>query len=260
MGIIELTVSSCIHLIRSDLNDNNLKPLGIGSGVIIKYKEKFFICTVAHFSEHPNQNVGIVTGRVKDGSSEIYYLGDFSKVFKIQFEDMPDSEDLEYSFTHPEKSGTKLDMAVREIPLLENIYQPERIFNLEGIGEVKVNQGAKSIIVVDDEYEIVSEELCSFYGRIMPDISRGIFEFKERLYYGLTIKGVKGNYVEFDLGSPIGDPKRFKGCSGAPIFDTRGRLIALLSHGNEDVTKSNIFGFRFDKVKQFIDLMYFQNI
>ncbi len=46
MGILELTITSCLHLVRSELLD--LKPLGVGSGVIIKYKNKFFMCTVAH--------------------------------------------------------------------------------------------------------------------------------------------------------------------------------------------------------------------
>lgn len=70
MGIIELTVTSCIHLIRSNLTD--LIPLSVGSGVIIKYKERYFICTVSHFSDYRDQNVGIVTGHVKDNQTEIY--------------------------------------------------------------------------------------------------------------------------------------------------------------------------------------------
>jgi len=61
-----------------------------------------------------------------------------------------------------------------------------------------------------------------------------------------------------NLGAPIKDHTRFKGCSGAPIIDTRGRLIGLVTHGEKDTTKSSIYGFRLDKVKQWIDLMHFQ--
>jgi hypothetical protein len=121
MEVLELTVTSCIHLIRSNLTD--LKPQSLGSGVIVKYKDRFFICTVSHFSDIPDQNVGIVTGRVKDNQTEIYYLGDFSYLTQIKFEDVPDAEDLEYYLSNPEKSGKKLDIAFREISLLENIYQ-----------------------------------------------------------------------------------------------------------------------------------------
>lgn len=256
MGIIELTVTSCIHLVRSNLKD--LKPISIGSGVIIKYKERFFICTVSHFSDYPEENVGIVTGRVKNNETEVYYLGDFSYLTKINFEEMPDAEDLVYCIENPDKSGDKLDIAFREISLLENIVQDKREFDLNGIGKITVNQGGKSLLFVDDDYQIDTNHQCSFFGRIRPKLENGILSFQEALYWNLPIKSVGEEFIEMDLGAPINDHARFKGCSGAPIIDTRGRLIGLVTHGEKDTTKSSIYGFRFDKVKQWIDLMYFQ--
>ena len=73
----------------------------------------------------------------------------------------------------------------------------------------------------------------------------------------MRIKNVNENLIEIGLGAPIGDHKRFQGCSGAPIIDTRGKLIGLVTHG-KDVSTSSIYGFRFDKIKKWIDLMYFQ--
>lgn len=256
MDILELTVTSCIHLIRSNLTD--LNPQSLGSGVIVKYKDRFFVCTVSHFSDYPDQNVGIVTGRIKDNQTEIYYLGDFSYLTQIKFEDEPDAEDLEYCLTNPDKSGTKLDIAFREISLLENIYQHKRVFDLNGLGTLSINEGGKTMLIVDDDYQIKKDELCSFYGRVRPSIENGILNFQEQLYWGLTIKNIGEHFIEMDLGSPINDYSRFKGCSGGPIIDTRGRLIGLVTHGDSDKSKSSIFGFRFDKVKQWIDLMYFQ--
>lgn len=256
MEVLELTVTSCIHLIRSNLTD--LKPQSLGSGVIVKYKDRFFICTVSHFSDVPDQNVGIVTGRVKDNQTEIYYLGDFSYLTQIKFEDIPDAEDLEYCLSNPEKSGKKLDIAFREISLLENIYQHKRVFDLNVLGTMTINEGGKTMVIVDDDYQIEKDELCSFYGRIRPSIIDGVLHFEEQLYWGLTIKNIGEHFIEMDLGSSIQDHTRFKGCSGGPIIDTRGRLIGLITHGESDITKSSIYGFRFDKVKQWIDLMYFQ--
>ncbi|WKK77737.1 hypothetical protein QYS49_11970 [Marivirga salinae] len=256
MGIIELTVTACIHLVRSNLND--LKPVSIGSGVIIKYKERFFICTVSHFSDYPDENIGIVTGRVKNNQTEIYYLGDFSYMTKIVFEDMPDAEDLVYCIENPDQSGDKLDIAFREISLLENIVQDKKEFDLNGIGKITVNEGGKSMVIVDDDYQIDTYQQCSFFGRIKPDFENGILNFQEALYWGLPIKSIGDEFVELDLGAPINDHKRFKGCSGAPIIDTRGHLVGLVTHGENDTTKSSIYGFRFDKIKQWIDLMYFK--
>ena len=178
MGIIELTVTSCIHLVRSNLSD--LKPLSLGSGVIIKYKERYFICTVSHFSDFKDQNVGIVTGRIKDNQTEIYYLGDFSYLTQITFdEDVMDVEDLEYCIQNPERSGDKLDIAFKEIELLDNIIQHQRIFNLNGVGTITVNEGGKTMLIADEDYQIDTEQLCSFYGRIRPNFENGRLEFQE---------------------------------------------------------------------------------
>ena len=120
-----------------------------------------------------------------------------------------------------------------------------------------VEEGGKTMLIVDDDYEIDKDELCSFYGRIRPSLTNGILDFQEQLYYGLTIKNIGEHFIEMDLGESIKDHNRFRGCSGGPIIDTRGRLIGLITHGGE-TTESSIYGFRFDKVKQWIDLMYFQ--
>lgn len=257
MGIIELTVTSCIHLVRSNLID--FKPLSIGSGVIIQYKDRYFLCTVSHFSDFKYQNVGIMTGNVKDNKTEIYYLGEFSYLTKLTFdEEQMDAEDLEYCLQNPDRSGDRLDIAFREIELLDNVIQHERVFSLNGLGIITVAHGGKAMLIVDDDYSIDTNEFCSFYGRIKPEFSDDLLKFEEQLYWGLPIKSVGEFFIEMDLGAPIADHKRFKGCSGAPIIDTRGRLVGLVTHGNKDVSKSDIYGFRFDKVKQWIDLMYFQ--
>lgn len=256
MEILELTITSCLHLVRNGIDE--LRPRSLGSGVIIKYKERFFICTVSHFSDFPGQNVGLISGRVINNETEIYYFGEFSYLTQIKFEDVPNATDLEYNIQNPDEKGTKLDVAFREISLLENIYQHKRVIELDGLGTLNINEGGKAILIVDDEYEIDSTQLCSFYGRIRPSIENGVLDFQEQLYWGLTIKNIGEHFIEMDLGSPILDHKRFRGCSGAPIIDTRGRIIGLVTHGDDDLNSSSIYGFRFDKVKQWIDLMYFQ--
>lgn len=256
MEILRLTVTSCIHLVRSNLAE--LKPNSFASGVIVKYKERYFMCTVAHFVDFPDQNIGIITGRVKNNVAEIYYLGDFSYLTEIKFEDEPDAEDLEYCVANPDESGKKLDIAFKEIALLDNIYQHERIFDLNGIGKITIEEGGKTYLVVDDDYEIKKDEICSFFGRIKFDIEEEKIDYQEQLYYGLPIKNITNNFIELELGMPVSDHKRFKGCSGAPVIDTRGRLIGLVTHGEKDVTKSSVYAFRFDRVKQWIDWLYFQ--
>ena len=254
MNIYECTVTSCLHLVRGETS-SYLNP-ALGSGVIVQYKDRYFICTVEHFTRKENTKIGIITGRKKDGQTEIYELGEFSYIEHIEFEDVPDAEDLEYILKNG-KAGRYFDIAFREIPLLENLVQDERIFNLNRIGEVKIERGAKSFLIVDQDFDIDKNELYSFYGRIRPNYQPGKLNFQEQLYWSLPIKSVSEHFIEFDLGEPIRDHDRFRGCSGAPVIDTQGRLVALITHGLS-LDSTGVFGFRFDLVKKWIDLMYFQ--
>ena len=255
MSIIELAVRSCIHLICGESPDF-MKP-SIASGVIIQYQQRYFICTVAHFSRKEGTSVAIITGRPKDGITEIYELGDFSYLQRIEFENEPDEEDLLYTFEN-ENGGFYLDIAIREIPLLENLYQAERIFNFSDL-EVTVESGRKVILKVDEEFILDTQEEFTFFGRIRPEWKNGILDFQEQIYCGLTFISESEDYFEFNLGSSIKDYKRFKGCSGAPIIDTEGRLIGLVTHGPNDINSNSIFGFRFDVIKRWIDIIYFDH-
>lgn len=254
MGIIELTVSSCLHMLRGVPPDFR-KPT-LGSGVIVSYKGRYFICTVEHFTNHKGQTTVIESGYFQDGQTQIYRIENYSYVEKIEFEDMPDAEDLEYIFKTG-GAGKFLDMAIQEVPLFTNIRQGERVFDLESIGQITVKAGGKTIIPVDHDYEIDPSQLCSFYGRIRPDFKEDMLDFKEYLYYKLPIVEVTEHFIKLDLGGAIKDHNRFRGCSGAPIIDTRNELVALLSYGESDVKEPYVYGFRFDKIKQFIELMYF---
>ena len=42
-----------------------------------------------------------------------------------------------------------------------------------------------------------------------------------------------GHYFEFELSSPIADHADFKGTSGAPVMDSSGNIVSLITHGYE---------------------------
>jgi hypothetical protein len=223
----------------------------------VKYRERFFVCTALHFANHEGTAIAINTGMVKDKQLQLYILGDFSTISQITFEETPDAEDLEFSFSNPDKSGQKLDIAFREVPLLDNILQHERHFVWDEFGEMKIPKDGKTMPIIDGEYELDENQLCSFYGRIRPHYENGGLATADQLYWGLGIKNIGEHYFEMDLGEPIRDHQRFKGCSGAPIFDTRGKMIGIVTHGSSNVNDSAIYGYRIDRLKRWIDLLYF---
>lgn len=94
-------------------------------------------------------------------------------------------------------------------------------------------------------------------GRIKPDFSSGILEFTEMIYWDLPIVKITEHFIELDLGASVHDFSRFRGCSEAPILDTRGRVVGLVTHGHPDPKAHSILGYRFDKLKTWIDIMYF---
>lgn len=256
MDIFQLTVSSCIHMVSGILPDFT-QPI-LGSGVIVEYKKRYFIISAAHFTNKDGRGVGIITGRRSGDQGEIYQLDDFSYMQHIYFEDEPDADDLQMVLANP-NAGERLDISFREITRPENLVQNKRVFNLQEIGEVIVADGAKAILILDEDFELDKDERYSFYGRIRPDLNDSILHFEEKLYWNLPITEVKQFFIEFDLGEPIRDYTRFKGCSGAPILDSQGRFGAILTHGSE-LHQNTIYGFRAELAKQWIDLMYFQSI
>ncbi len=256
MNVFELTVRSCIHLV-SGIPHLFSEPI-LGSGVIVQYQKRCFIISAAHFTRKEGRSVGILTGRHNGTESEIYELGEFSYMQHLQFEDEPDAEDLQMVLDNP-NAGSRLDISFREIAVPENLIQEERGFNLIEIGEIRVERGSKCFLVIDDEIVIGRDELYSFFGRIRPVLNDGILNFEEKLYWGLQITNVTQHFIQFDLGQPIGDYNRFKGCSGAPILDSQGRFVAILTHGSE-LNQNTIYGFRADLAKQWIHLMYFQEL
>jgi hypothetical protein len=255
---LELTVMSCLHMVRA-VPPEMLNP-ALGSGVIVIYKKRFFLCSVEHFTNHPGQTTAIETGLVINGHTMLITLPEngYSYLEKIVFEDMPDAEDLEYIFEHG-GTGRYLDFAVKEVSLLNNIKQNERTFEFGGdIGTIVVHEGGKAMIPVDDRIEIDKGQACSFYGRIRPNMEGGVLQFHEHLYAGLEIVDIGEYFIKLDLGGQIRDHARFRGCSGAPVIDTRNQIVGLVSYGESEVKEPYIYAFRFDKVIQFIELAYFQ--
>ena len=192
MNIFEATVRSCLHLVKHETPDLT-KPT-IASGVIVRYKGRFFICTVEHFAGRHRGSVGILTGRTKEGQTEIYELGEFSYMEHMQWEHTPDAEDLLKTLEHPNR-GAELDIAFKEIGKLHNILQAERTFDLHEIGKVTVAAGEKAFLIVDKDLDIDRNDKYCFYGRIRPKFENGVVDFEEKLYWGLIIKSITEHFI-----------------------------------------------------------------
>ncbi|RYD88327.1 MAG: hypothetical protein EOP50_19280, partial [Sphingobacteriales bacterium] len=187
INLIELTVSSCLHLLILKRHDRTLA--GIGSGVIIRYKDCYFMCTVHHNIGNPANMACIATGRPNGENSETIEIGDFSYVEQFTLPDATvGSLDGVLDGTVP---GDTLDIAFREVSLPDNIVQQRRVIPTPD-GDFEVPEGGKSFVPVDEEFELDPDLTYSFYGRIRPAIIDGKFlDFEENFVPGLKLAEVQ---------------------------------------------------------------------
>lgn len=255
VSLAEYIIRCCIHLVSSQLPDT--KALQIGSGVIIKYKERFFICTADHVSGVKGTSIGIETGNNTELGVERYYLGDFSYVGQVDYnEDLMEMEDLLCCFDNPGNRESRFDIGFREIQPLDNILQEERSYTFPKGPVIEIAKGNKLVMPIMSPHEIDTTQICGFFGRIKPSYKDGRLHTEEILHWGKSIQIVDELFLKIDTGAPLRDYSLFKGCSGGPIIDGAGKLIGIVTHG-ESLSSPYIYGFRADKLLQWIELMYF---
>jgi hypothetical protein len=75
---------------------------------------------------------------------------------------------------------------------------------------------------------------------------------KFQIFYGLTFEKQVGEFYAFKL--PFAHPGKsyFKGCSGAPILDLEGNIVAFVSHGRDGEDK--IYGIPAERYRFMLDI------
>lgn len=83
------------------------------------------------------------------------------------------------------------------------------------------------------------DELFGFAGQVLPDFIKGEYgriylKTEQKIYTDLKYKGKLNDYYIFEL--PYNHPghEYFKGCSGAPIINKCGNVVALVCKGYEE--------------------------
>jgi hypothetical protein len=122
--------------------------------------------------------------------------------------------------------------------------------------EFTLKKGKKFLITTDLTDKPSAEKEYGFFGRIKALFFKGtpngdLFETQETFYGGLKFIRQIRHYYEFALPNPIQDNADFTGTNGAPIMDTDGNLVSLITHGYEGATK--IYGIALSDFKLGID-------
>jgi hypothetical protein len=207
-------------------------PIGIASGCLADYRGRRFLLSVSHAVKMGSADWVIELGAEAKGGTEIYrpanflYLGEITrgegKFTQVDYCYAEVRADLESTFQHMTPRGPQSDRI------------PRCIFDLDALGEPDVN------------------ELYGFSGQVHPEMHGTIaLVTQPTVYPGLRYTKSDGPFHEFKLPVPHPGHAAFSGCSGAPIVDTNGRLVALVSWGDE--TEDTIYGIALSRYKFAID-------
>ncbi|MDN5943211.1 MAG: hypothetical protein L0H94_15135 [Nitrospira sp.] len=212
-------------------------PVDIASGCFVAYQDRRFILTVSHAVELGSSDWVIELGYDDKRGTEIYRVARFcypgeinqrtgeSSVADFTFAEIP--VDLESTFHLLTPFGSM------------SVKRQRHVFDLEAAGNPDIN------------------ELYAFTGEIHPRPGSSGLVTQPVIYPGLRYVESTGPVHFFRL--PVSHPGHddFRGCSGAPIVDSKRNLVSLVSGGN--IESNVILGIALSRYKIAVDF-YCKNI
>lgn len=189
-------------------------PIGIASGCLVDYRNRRFLLTVSHAVELGMSDWVIQLGDGGEMGTAIYQPFSFLYPHEIT---RSTGEKLNLDFTFAEVSSDLQPIFQHLTPLGPmSEKRPRHIFDVTAVCNPNVN------------------ELYAFSGEINPEM-HGTYALitQPTVYPGLRYVGIDGPSFKFKLPVPHPGHSYFKGCSGAPIVNTKGQLVALVTRGDE---------------------------
>ena len=120
------------------------------------------------------------------------------------------------------QKGKRLDIAFAEIKDPINLLQPKMNF-----GVFNIEAGTKLPLYMEDATIPTKEERYGFYGKIRHMYEGRVLHMTPTFKHSLTFHTTKGDFHMFLAPDRILDSEDYEGCSGAPILDSQGRIVAL---------------------------------
>lgn len=197
------------------------KPEAFGSGCIISYKDNKYLLSVRHVTDY-DLTTTLETNLPPEGStSTIKPVGGLIYFDQLKLEEINPEELLKKI----EQGGEKLDITFGKIEEPLVLLQSEinfGIFNIE-VGEKRILD--ETNITIPDK-----DDIYGFFGNVRHSYIDGIYlQHVPTLKNNLKYHRTKGNFHIFIAPKVIKDEYDYKGCSGAPIMDSNGNVVALAS-------------------------------
>jgi hypothetical protein len=244
--IINLIVKSSLHLIM--LRPSDKEPMNFGSGCIVLYKARYFLLSVAHVTNINDLATCIETNLQTVGLNiPLYSVGAMCYFDQYEFpkntnpDEIKTFEDLKVDFDET------LDISFCEIKEQITLLQQEWDF-----GVFKIESGEKIPLNLELAGNPEKGKSFGFCGKVKHGIEGIQLKSQPILQLDLEYQGTIGRFHYFTLPGLIKDEDDYSGCSGSPIIDENGKLIALTA----SVTRGTklVFGFSIEECKKLLDL------
>jgi len=209
-------------------------PIGLASGCLVDYLGKRIVLSVFHATKR-DENWAVEIKYEHGKGTQLYRPGGFHHLGLMKLGSAKIDE---------------IDFAYREVATnLISYYQ-----EISPSGQV-LSEKEREIFQPDFTTQPDTNEIYAFAGQVMPEmLGTSALVTEIRVYPGLKFIGTEDSYHVFELPVPHPGHKHFQGCSGAPIIDTKGNIVALVCHG--DIYRNTIFGISLSKYKIVLDVTY----
>lgn len=238
----EIMVRTSIQVFQTD--PKLLKPVGFGSGCIVEYLERVFFLSVSHVTDTEGLTTCLETNQPADARGQVLKpIGGICYFDQIKVTPDTSLEDFDSLL----QNGERLDISFAEVKEPIGLLQPALDF-----GAFKVEAGIKLPLFMHDAVVPTKDERYGFYGRIKPKYEGKVLRTTPTLKHSLKFHRQKDNFYLFLAPQTIEASEDYEGCSGAPILDSNGRLVALACMV---LTGSKIiYGFSIHECKRLLDI------
>ncbi|KGO78798.1 hypothetical protein Q763_16555 [Flavobacterium beibuense F44-8] len=239
----ELAIKSSIQIYQAD--KSKMKPEGFGTGCIVKYLGHTLLLSVSHVTNEDGLTTFLETNlQPEKNTTPLKPIGGlvWYDVFKVT--DGMDLTDFQYLI---ENKAEPIDVTFAKLTEQFELKQPAMDFKY-----FLIEAGDK--LMLDLDYATVPDKnnTYSFYGKIRPEYQGIYLKMTPTLKNGLKFHRTNGYFHMFLAPEIIKDKDDYRGCSGAPILDSEGRIVALACQIREN-TKI-IYGFSIQECMKLIKL------
>lgn len=237
----EIIVRSSIQVFLAKVDHS--KPEGFGSGCVIEYLNRRFFVSVSHVTDMDDLTTFLETNQPFDEKGPILQpIGGICYFDQLKVTETMSLADFEAML----EKGKRLDICFAEIKEPVDLLQPEMDF-----GSFKVPASNKLPLFMEDAVEPIKDERYGFYGKIKPKYYGPGLKMTPTFKHSLLYHSTKGHFYMFLAPQIIMDKEDYEGCSGAPILDSEGRIVALACsvHTGSKI----IYGFSIQECKKLLD-------